>query len=63
MGRSRKKWHLKEQNEIFFLSNGDGLMKLPNSSEFLGHVIELIEPTKGKYACEGVTVSYSKAYC
>ena len=50
MGRSRKKWHLKEDNEKFFLSHGDGLMKLPNSSKFLGHVVELIEPTKRKSA-------------
>lgn len=57
MGRSKKKWHLKEDNEKYFLSHGDGLMKVPSSDNFLGYVVELIKPTKGKHSCDGVTVS------
>lgn len=60
MGRP-KKWYLAEQSEvnseIFLFNHDDSRMKLPDSNELLGHVLDETLPKKGKYPNEGVIVS------
>ena len=58
MGRP-KKWHLAERSgEIFLFNYDDSRMKLPDSNELLGRVLDITHPKKGKYPSEGVIVSF-----
>ena len=61
MGRP-KKWYLAEQSgvtsRIFLFNYDDSRMKLPDSDELFGRVLDIAHPKKGKYPSEGVIVSF-----
>ena len=57
MGRP-KKWYLAEQSGvtsgIFLFNYDDSRIKLPDSDELLGRVLDITHPKKGKYPSEGI---------
>ena len=58
MGRP-KKWYVTEDTGLtpgVFVNCDDGPMKLPDSEEVLGRVLDIVEPKKEKYPTEGFIV-------
>ena len=58
-----KKWYLAENGNAIVLYYGDSPIKPADSDRLLGRVFDIILPKKGKYVCEGVSVSSSIMLC